>query len=154
MDGSNVVSCFYFLKKHKKHLESSVLCNIATRNRKNWTGDNRVGPKSWCLSPAGKGGRGEGIGEERPSSLALGNTNKTVFPVVVVQRDAKEMYQKSVIHKQRCCFDCGTLYCFFSDVRIVGRRCRRHHLGICLLVIIISFWKVSCDFEIQWNEPN
>ena len=53
-----------------------------------------------------RGEGGEGIGEGRPSSAALGNISHTVFPVVVVQRDAKEMYQKSLIHEQSCCFDC------------------------------------------------
>ena len=51
-------------------------------------------------------GGGGGIGEGRPSTAALGNFNHTVFRVVVVQRDAKEMYQKSLIHEQSCCFDC------------------------------------------------
>ena len=54
----------------------------------------------------GGGGWGKGIREGRPSSAALGNINHTVFPVVVVQRDAREMYQKSLIHEQSCCFDC------------------------------------------------
>lgn len=53
------------------------------------------------LSTGRKRGGGEGIGEGRPSSAALGNINS-----VVVQRDAKEMYQKSLIHEQSCCFEC------------------------------------------------
>ena len=42
----------------------------------------------------GGGGGGKGIREGRPSSAALGNINHTVFPVVVVQRDAKRNVPK------------------------------------------------------------
>ena len=42
----------------------------------------------------GGGGWGKGIREGRPSSAALGNINHTVFPVVVVQRDAKRNVPK------------------------------------------------------------